>query len=96
MTWHPHIMALNAEERSKEMIAQAETDRLARAARPRRPARHRRPARAWLRRGWRLVARLRPAGMSPHPVFPDAVVDQDHEALTPEPLASSGGVRSAP
>ena len=59
MTMHPYITARYDEERRREWLAQAETERLVRATRPRR-----RPAREWLRRGWRLVARPRPAQMS--------------------------------
>ena len=87
MTIHNYVAALNAAERHRDLVARAEASRLARAARPRRPAR------AWLRRGWRLVARPRPAEISPRLVFPDAAVGQDHEALTPE-LAGSSGVLS--
>jgi hypothetical protein len=77
------VTPLNAEERHRDLLARAEASRLARSVR------RQRRARTWLWRGWRLVARPRPTKWSPHPVFPDAAVDQDHEALTPEP-ASSG------
>jgi hypothetical protein len=59
MSMHPYITARYDEERRREWLAQAETERLVRANRPRR-----RPAREWLRRGWRLVARPRPAQAS--------------------------------
>jgi hypothetical protein len=76
MTMHPHITGRIAEERRREWLAQAETDRLVRAAHPRR-----RRARGWLRRGWRLVARLRPARVPPGPAFPaqERITEPDRE-----------------
>jgi hypothetical protein len=78
MTMHPYITGRYAEERRNEWIAQAEADRLARAARPRR-----RPARGWLRRGWRLVTRPRPAEMSPRPTAPaqERITEPDRELV---------------
>lgn len=80
MTMHPYLTARNAEERRRDWIAQAEADRLARAARPR-P--RRRPARGWLRRGWRLVARPRTAEMSPRPASPaqERITEPDRELV---------------
>jgi hypothetical protein len=78
MSTHPYIMQRYAEERRREWLAKAETDRLVRAARPRR-----RPAREWLRRGWRLVARPRPAGVSPRPAAPalERITEPDRELV---------------
>jgi hypothetical protein len=78
MSMHPYITARYDEERRREWLAQAETDRLVRAARPRR-----RPAREWLRRGWRLVARPRPAEVSPRPAAPaqERITEPDRELV---------------
>jgi len=65
MSMHSYVTELYAEERRREWLAQAETDRLVRAHRARR-----RPVRERLRRGWRLVARPRPAEVSPGPAAP--------------------------
>lgn len=80
MTMHPYITGRYAEERRRDWIAQAEADRLARAARPR-P--RRRPARGWLRRGWRLVARPRTAEESPGPAIPaqERITEPDRELV---------------
>jgi hypothetical protein len=78
MSMHSYVTELYAEQRRREWLAQAETDRLVRAARPRR-----RPAREWLRRGWRLVARPRPADVSPRPAAPaqEQITEPDRELV---------------
>jgi len=78
MTMHPYITGRYAEERRREWLAQAEADRLVRAAHPRR-----RLARGWLRRGWRLVARPRPARVPPGQVIPaqERITEPDRELV---------------